>query len=181
MNFFFPHINLYRRQCFWSCVNKKHFLSWNKGGKAFFQVWKPKWCWNEHVLMFKRDRGGWGECTPWQKKSAFEPVGNVVIDRRNSHCFFFFPVDIAGYENWHLVVAIFCSQKNKPQLFCIECNADVVWVLIFFFNFIFQASFGTGDIPGFAGVQVQLSDNGPELLRCPVSLGSRGSSRAAAC
>lgn len=31
------------------------------------------------------------------KKLAFEPVGHVVIDLKNRHCFF--PVDIAGYEN----------------------------------------------------------------------------------
>lgn len=130
----FSHIDLYRCQCFWSYVNRKHFQSWKKREKAFFQVWKPKWSWNEHVLMFKRDKGGkmhtMAEKKAWPYKIhlkwSFEPVGNVVIDLKNRCCFF--PVDIAGYENWHLVVAIFCSQKNKPQLFCIECNANVVWV-----------------------------------------------------
>lgn len=52
----------------------------------------------------------------------------MVIDRRNHCCFF--PVDIAEYEKWHLVVAIFCSQMNKPQLFCIECSASFVWVFL---------------------------------------------------
>lgn len=58
----------------------------------------------------------------------------MIIDRRNCCCFF--PVDIAGYEKWHLVVAIFCSQKNKPQLFCIECCVcliDVITFTSFFF------------------------------------------------
>lgn len=69
------------------------------------------------------------EANTWH---AFEVIiwtwWKMVIDRRN-HCFF--PVDIAGYEKWHLVVAIFCSQKNKPQLFCIECNSNVVWVFFY--------------------------------------------------
>lgn len=73
------------------------------------------------------------KCTPRQTTSnTFEvsiwtwwEIGNW----RNRCCFF--PVDIAGYEKWHLVVAIFCSQKNKPQLFCIECSANFVWVFLY--------------------------------------------------
>lgn len=85
-----------------------------------------KWNWNEHVLMFRIDIM-WKTCTPrWNHtKCIFEVTilkwWKMVIDRRNRCCFF--PVDIAEYEKWHLVVAIFCSQKNKPQLFCIECSS----------------------------------------------------------
>lgn len=90
--------------------------------------------WNEHVLMFRIDRMWKKKCTPRQTTwNAFEVLiwtwWKMVIDRRNHCCFF--PVDIAGYEKWHLVVAIFCSQKNKPQLFCIECNANFVWVFLY--------------------------------------------------
>lgn len=96
---------------------------------------EEEWNWNEHVLMFRTDRM-WKKCTPRQTTwNTFEVIiwtwWKVVIDRRNHCCFF--PVDIAGYEKWHLVVAIFCSQKNKPQLFCIECNANFVWVFLFEF------------------------------------------------
>lgn len=92
-----------------------------------------KWNWNEHVLMFRKDRM-WKKCTPSQTTwNTFEVIiwtwWKMVIDRRNHCCFF--PVDIAGYEKWHLVVAIFCSQKNKPHLFCIECNANFVWVFLY--------------------------------------------------
>lgn len=76
------------------------------------------------------------KCTPRQTTwNTFEVIiltwWEMVIDRRNRRRFF--PVDIAGYEKWHLVVAIFCSQKNKPQLFCIECNANFVWVFLYEF------------------------------------------------
>lgn len=74
------------------------------------------------------------KCTPRQTTwNTFEVIiltwWKMVIDRRSRCCFF--PVDIAGYEKWHLVVAIFCSQKNKPQLFCIEGNANFVWVFLY--------------------------------------------------
>lgn len=99
------------------------------------QAWRlrGKWNWNEHVLMFRTDRM-WKKCTSSQTTwNTFEVIiwtwWKMVIDGMNHCCFF--PVGIAGYEKWHLVVAIFCSQKNKPQLFCIECNANFVGVFLY--------------------------------------------------
>lgn len=94
----------------------------------------------EHVLMF--GIGGMWEKKSTQRQNHMKYIWSyhlnllekMVIDRRN--CCRFFPVDIAGYEKWHLVVAIFCSQKNKPQLFCIECSANVSTYLFCFSQFI---------------------------------------------
>lgn len=50
---------------------------------------------NQHELLFEVIIWTW-----WK----------MVICRRNRRRFF--PVDIAGHEKWHLVVAIFCPPKK---------------------------------------------------------------------
>lgn len=93
-HFYFFHRNLYRHQCFWSCVNKSIFmkLSWNwekskKKKKKLFekmfslQAWRLRgneMKWNEHVLMFRMWRDA-HRGKPHQK-SAFEPVGKLVTE-----------------------------------------------------------------------------------------------------
>lgn len=71
-----------------------------------------------------------------KKKLVFEPVGNVLIDLKNRHCFF--PVDIAGYENRHLVVAIFCSQKINHSYFVLKAMQTSFEYCFFFFSFFLR-------------------------------------------
>lgn len=139
--FFFPStvfffIGICTDTSVFEAVETQHFepLNW-KMTDVFFAGMKAegKWNWNEHVLMFRID-GMWKKNSQRQTTlNTFEVIiwacWKMVIDRRNQ-CRFF-PVDIAGYEKWHLVVAIFCSQQNKPQLFCIECNANFVWLCLY--------------------------------------------------
>lgn len=120
-NFYFFHRNLYRHQCSWSCFNKKHWqiMELEAGGVGVGQRFLCRHQWlkgkcnrNEHVLMFGLG-GMWGEKLQVKGKptwNVFEVIistcRKMIIDRRKC-CFF--PVDIACYEKWHLVVAIFCS------------------------------------------------------------------------
>lgn len=126
---------------FLKLCKQKHFQPWNwkkkkrKVDRCFLCRHED---WGEMKLKWTRfnvqNRPNVKKCTQRQTtRNTFEVIiwtcWKMVIDRRNHCCFF--PVDIAGYEKWHLVVAIFCSQKNKPQLFCIECNANFVWLLLY--------------------------------------------------